>query len=71
MQTLLEAVQPGGDVSCSSGNAGSEVEALLTSSMNPFASDTVLELAYRRIYCLATMVRGCSPFFAGFFDDAD
>ncbi|KAH8115826.1 hypothetical protein DFH11DRAFT_1830886 [Phellopilus nigrolimitatus] len=70
MQTLFETAQPGGDVTCSSGD-GCEIETLLTSSTNPLASDTVLELADRRVYCHAIMLRARSPFFAGFFDDAD
>ncbi|KAH8115546.1 hypothetical protein DFH11DRAFT_1477065, partial [Phellopilus nigrolimitatus] len=33
--------------------------------------DTVLELADRRVYYRATLLRARSPFFAAFFDDAD
>ncbi|KAH8116663.1 regulator of chromosome condensation 1/beta-lactamase-inhibitor protein II, partial [Phellopilus nigrolimitatus] len=71
MQTLFDAAQPGGDVSYSSGDPGSETETLSTSSANPLTSDTVLELADRRVYCRATLLRARSPFFAAFFDDAD
>lgn len=44
---------------------------IVTDVSSPLAPDTILELQDKKVFCHSTILRARSPFFAGFFDDAD